>query len=133
MLSERRRSTLAGIERADSVTIDFHKAFFQPISCSAFLLADSDDFRFIRLHADYLNSEDRHSEGIPDLVTNSVLTTRRFDALKLWVSIQALGLKGYGSLVDQLGDLATVAAERLRARNCFELVHQPMFGSVVFR
>ena len=29
--------------------------------------------------------------GIPDLVTTSVLTSRRFDALKLWISFQTLG------------------------------------------
>ena len=34
LLSQRYRRKLAGIERADSVTIDFHKAFYQPISCS---------------------------------------------------------------------------------------------------
>src|SRR3954463_12467927 len=40
LLTDRYRERLAGVERADSLTIDFHKAFFQPISCSAFLLAD---------------------------------------------------------------------------------------------
>ena len=91
LLSDRNRHRLAGLELADSVTFDFHKAFFQPISCGVVLLADLDHFSSIRLHADYLNGSEREAAGVPDLVTRSVLTTRRFEALKLWVSLQAIG------------------------------------------
>jgi L-2,4-diaminobutyrate decarboxylase len=133
LLSESRRSALDGIARADSITIDFHKAFFQPISCSAFLLADSADFRFIRVHADYLNPESREDAGIPDLVTNSLLTTRRFDALKLWLSVQALGLREYGRMIDRLAELASFVAQTLHSRSCFRVLHEPVFGAVVFR
>src|SRR5439155_26978845 len=86
LLSTAHARRLAGIEQADSIAVDFHKAFFQPISCAAFLLADARRFDLIRVNADYLNSEEREADGIPDLVTQSLLTTRRFDALKLWVS-----------------------------------------------
>ena len=44
LLSDCYRERLAGLEQADSVTIDFHKAFFQSISCSAFLVADQQRF-----------------------------------------------------------------------------------------
>ena len=67
LLTDRYRERLAGVEQSDAVTIDFHKAFFQPISCSAFLVSDQRRFETIRVNADYLNSEDRELEGIPDL------------------------------------------------------------------
>lgn len=38
LLSEKYRHWLAGLEQADSVTLDFHKQYFQTISCGAFLL-----------------------------------------------------------------------------------------------
>ncbi len=133
LLSERYRKRLAGLEQGDSVTIDFHKAFFQPISCSAFLLSDQRRFETIRVNADYLNPESREAEGIPDLVTRSVLTTRRFDALKLWVSLQALGHEQFGAMIERLADLALVAAQHIRDSADLELVASPQFAAVVFR
>lgn len=133
LLSDRYRPRLAGVELADSLTVDFHKAFFQPISCSAFLLADQQRFSTIRVYADYLNSESREAEGIPDLVTRSVLTTRRFDALKLWVGLQALGRKRYSAMVERLVELAEAAAAWITASPDLELLTTPEFGAVVFR
>ena len=82
---------LEGIAAADSMSIDFHKLFWQPIPASAFLLRDARHFELIELHADYLNPEAHEEQGIPNLVKNSLLTTRRFDVLKLWLSFQMLG------------------------------------------
>ena len=44
-------SRLGGIENADSVAIDFHKLFWQPISCSAFLVRDVQSRTSSRLSA----------------------------------------------------------------------------------
>ena len=55
LLVSRRRALLAGLERADSVTVDFHKAFFQPISSSAVVVRDGRTLAHVTHHADYLN------------------------------------------------------------------------------
>jgi L-2,4-diaminobutyrate decarboxylase len=133
LMSDRHRHLLDGLDAADSVTLDFHKAFFQPISCGAFLLADSERFRFIRVVADYLNPEAHEDADIPDLVTRSVLTTRRFDALKLWWSLQALGVHGFAEMIDRLVELGVYAASRIRSNPRLVLLHEPAFGCVVFR
>ena len=41
LVSGRHRHLLDGIHRADSVTVDFHKTFFQPVSSSALLVRDA--------------------------------------------------------------------------------------------
>lgn len=133
LMSDKHKSALAGIQLADSVTVDFHKAFFQPISCGAFLLRDDQRFHLIRLYADYLNSESRAALGIPDLVTRSVLTTRRFDALKLWLSFQMVGREAFGAMVERLVTLAQFIAGEIAAHPQFDLLNQPEFGCVVFR
>ena len=55
LVSPTRRHLLDGIERADSVTVDYHKSFFQPVSSSAVLVRDRATLRHATYHADYLN------------------------------------------------------------------------------
>lgn len=133
MLSERHKYKLAGIDLADSITVDFHKLFYQPISCGAFLVKDRSNFDFIKLHADYLNPEDDEETGIPNLVTKSIQTTRRFDALKLFVSFQALGRKTFADMIDYTINLARETATMIEKEANFELMNQPEINAVVFR
>jgi L-2,4-diaminobutyrate decarboxylase len=133
LFSGRYASRLDGVERADSLTLDFHKLLWQPISCGAFLVRDAAHFDLVKLHADYLNPEDHENQGIPDLVTRSVLTSRRFDALKLWVSLQVLGREQLAQMIDRTLDLAQQAADLIRAQPRLKLLHRPELGCVVFR
>jgi L-2,4-diaminobutyrate decarboxylase len=133
LFSAQHRSRLAGIENAHSVAIDFHKLFWQPIPCSAFLVRDVRHFDTIRLYADYLNPEIHEEEGIPNLVTTSLLTSRRFDALKLWISFQALGREKLAAMIDRTMALANHAAIVVRASRDLELVCEPQLSTVVFR
>jgi L-2,4-diaminobutyrate decarboxylase len=133
LFSARHRTLLNGIDLADSVSMDFHKLFWQPISCAAFLVRDAKNFRHIELHADYLNPELHEELGIPNLVTRSLATTRRFDALKLWVSFKSLGRKRLGEMIDATIELAACAAEAIRRDARLELIHEPTMGCVVFR
>jgi L-2,4-diaminobutyrate decarboxylase len=133
LFSARHRDLLEGIEAADSIGMDFHKLFWQPISCAAFLLRDRSQFAHIKMNADYLNPEVHEQLGIPNLVTRSVATTRRFDALQLWVSFQALGRQKLGQMIDATVDLASHAAGFIRTQAELELIHEPVLGCVVFR
>jgi L-2,4-diaminobutyrate decarboxylase len=133
LLSERHRHLLHGIDQADSISMDFHKNFWQAISCGAFLLRDAAQFRHLEVHADYLNPEAHNEFGIPNLVNKSLATTRRFDALKLWLSFQLLGREKFGQMVDRTIDLAIHAAQTIRANPSLELLHDPQYGCVVFR
>jgi L-2,4-diaminobutyrate decarboxylase len=133
LFSAQHRSRLAGIENADSVTIDFHKLFWQPIPCSAFMVRDARYFDTIRLYADYLNPELHEEQGVPNLVTTSLLTTRRFDALKLWVSFQTLGQEKLAAMIDRTMALADHAAIVVRASRDLELVCEPQLSTIVFR
>ena len=133
LFSHKHRAQLEGIEHADSLSIDFHKLLWQPIPCSVFLLRDQRHFESMKLHADYLNPEGHESQGIPDLVTRSLLTSRRFDALKLWISFQALGRDKLTAMIDRTIDLAAHAASVIRRSEQFQLLHEPTLTTVVFR
>ncbi|NEX60942.1 pyridoxal phosphate-dependent decarboxylase family protein [Noviherbaspirillum galbum] len=133
MLSRKHSRLLSGIERADSVTVDFHKLFFQPISCSALLIKDAADWEVIRYHADYLNPEENENAGVLDLVTKSIQTTRRFDGLKIFVTLQTLGRERFAALVDGVLALAEEGAQLVRNDPDLQLMAPPRMASVVFR
>ncbi|CCP01762.1 L-2,4-diaminobutyrate decarboxylase [Erwinia amylovora Ea644] len=133
LMSGQYRHYLDGIELVDSVTLDFHKQFFQTISCGAFLLKEARHYELMRYQAAYLNSEFDEAQGVPNLVSKSLQTTRRFDALKLWMSLEALGEKQYAEIIDHGVTLAQQVAQYVDEQASLELVMQPQLASVLFR
>ncbi|WP_281890748.1 aspartate aminotransferase family protein [Paenibacillus sp. YYML68] len=133
LLSDQYASLLDGIEASDSIAVDFHKLFFQPISCGAFLVRERSMYRYVRLHADYLNPQRDDEDGVPNLVGKSLQTTRRFDALKLYMSLQLVGRKRLGCMIDTVIELASVVAEQVRRSPALELLAEPVLSTVVFR
>ncbi|MCF6409371.1 pyridoxal phosphate-dependent decarboxylase family protein [Pseudalkalibacillus salsuginis] len=134
ILSHSHYQKLAGIEQADSITVDFHKLFYQPISCGAFLVKDKRSFRYIQHYADYLNPNDDEEDGMLHLVTKSTQTTRRFDALKLMMSLRMIGTKTFGDMIDYTFNLARETADEIHRRPGFRIINRnPALNAVVFR
>ncbi|WP_166845598.1 pyridoxal-dependent decarboxylase [Isoptericola sp. BMS4] len=135
LVSARRRRMLAGIERARSVTVDFHKTFFQPVSCSALLVRERADLARTSWHADYLNPAREGGEPNPDvnLVDRSLQTTRRFDALKLWATLRAVGPDGIGAMVDAVCDLAAAVHADLDGDPELRVLAPTDLSTVLFR
>ncbi|MFD8448604.1 lysine decarboxylase DesA [Streptomyces coelicoflavus] len=127
------RDRIDGIERADSVTVDYHKSFFQPVSSSAVLVRDAATLRHATYHAEYLNPRRMVQERIPNQVDKSLQTTRRFDALKLWMTLRVMGADGIGALFDEVCDLAAEAWKLLAADPRFDVVVEPSLSTLVFR
>ncbi|PZH11333.1 pyridoxal-dependent decarboxylase [Streptomyces sp. NTH33] len=133
LVSPTRRHLLAGIEHADSVTVDYHKSFFQPVSSSAVLVRDAATLRHATYHADYLNPRRAATERIPNQVDKSLQTTRRFDALKLWMTLRVMGADGIGRLFDEVCDLAAEGFRLLAADPRYDVVAEPALSTLVFR
>ncbi len=133
LLSNDHRDLLDGIELSDSITLDFHKHYFQSISCGAFLLKDEANYRFMHYEAEYLNSAYDEEHGVPNLVSKSLQTTRRFDALKLWMTIENLGEELYGSMIDHGVTLTREVSDYIKATDGLEMLVEPQFASVLFR
>ena len=130
-----RAHLLDGISRATSVTIDFHKTFFQPVSSSALLIRDASLFAPTIHHHDYLNpeAEAQEADAEPNQVDKSLQTTRRFDALKLWTTLRARGAGEIGSMLDAVCDLATDVRALLEDQADFEVLGASDLSTVLFR
>ncbi|MCV6976499.1 pyridoxal phosphate-dependent decarboxylase family protein [Mycobacterium bourgelatii] len=133
MLSDAHRDLLDGISTADSITIDFHKLLFQAISCGALLLRDRNDFEVMRKHADFLNPEDDDPEDTLNHVERSLQTTRRFDALKVLVTLRSLGLDTVAAMIGRTVDTARAAERAVAADPHLELISPCMTNTVVLR
>lgn len=127
------RHLLEGIELADSVTVDYHKTFFQPVSASAVLVRERSSLSYVTYYADYLNPASAAIAEIPNQVDKSIQTTRRFDALKLWLTLRVMGADAVGLLIDQVIDLAADVHDVLAADPEFEIISTPSISTVVFR
>ncbi|MFZ3594728.1 lysine decarboxylase DesA [Streptomyces sp. BH104] len=133
LVSNRNRDRIDGIERADSVTVHYHKSFFQPVSSSAILVRDGATLRHATYHAEYLNPRRTVAERIPNQVDKSLQTTRRFDALKLWLTLRVMGAKGIGSLFDEVCELAYEGWQLLASDPRFDVVVEPSLSTLVYR
>jgi glutamate/tyrosine decarboxylase-like PLP-dependent enzyme len=111
--SDRLRPLLAGIERADSVTIDAHKWFATTMGCGMFLTARpallSEAFR---VSTGYMPS---NAAGIDPYVT-SVQWSRRFLGLRLFLSLAAAGWAGHAAHVEHAVAIAALLRREMQAR-----------------
>jgi len=130
LVSPTRRDRLAGIERADSVTVDFHKTFFQPVSSSAIVVRDRAALRPATWHADYLNPREATTLNQVD---KSLQTTRRFDALKLWLTLRTMGPDLLGRYVDAVIDLAAAVHDARAEAPDLAFAAAPELSTLVFR
>ncbi|GAA2891334.1 pyridoxal phosphate-dependent decarboxylase family protein [Nonomuraea rubra] len=131
-LTERGRARLRGIELADSITIDPHKAMFLPYGTGALLVRDGARLRQAHhVGAAYLQDLGEE-EDIPNFTEYSPELTRDFRGLRLWLPIKLHGLAAFRQALDEKLDLAELAYERLREHG-FEVPWRPGLTAVAFR
>lgn len=133
VLTETHNHYFKGMEMVDSVTVDFHKTLFQPVSCSAFLAKDKKHFQYVSYYADYLNPLESKDAERPDLIEKSMQTTRRFDALKVWLTLKTLGTKTIASYLESVHHLIKEVYESVKSNDAFEVAHEPALSTLVFR
>lgn len=126
------KDRLGNLSLADSITVDFHKMFLLPISASVLLVKDKTLLDAFQLHACYLNREEDEEDGYINLVGKSMQTTRRFDALKVYVSFRMRGRNGYRALMDKVIENAAYFYGRIKADSAFIAPIEPELSSVVF-
>lgn len=133
LLSDRLAPLLAGLERADSVSLDWHKLGWQPAAAGVFLVRQAESYASLTRRAAYLNPADDEEAGYFSLLGNSLRTTRRPDAFKIAVTLATLGRDGLGRLVDACHDLARAGAAAVRAHPRLELHADPVLTAFLFR
>jgi len=132
-LTERGRERLAGIERADSITLDPHKSLFLPFGTGALIVRSAGDLkRAFAEEADYL--QDLGDAGaIPDFDTLSPELTREWRGLRLWLPLHLHGVDAFRAGLDEKLDLAERAHAALAADPRLEVPWCPDLTVIPFR
>jgi L-2,4-diaminobutyrate decarboxylase len=134
LASQRLRSRLAGIDRADSVAWDPHKMMFMPISAGAILFRDhrhlDSAFQQSAPYLFHLRPDETRS---PDIGRRTLQCSKRFDALKIWVCLQHLGIEHFAAMQERTVANALLLHRLLERAADFEPLHEPECNILCFR
>jgi len=135
IVSSRLRHLLRGIEYADSIAFDFHKWFYVPYDVGCVLVRDEAHLRdSFSQPANYLARLDRGIVG-GGVAYGSLGAdlSRRFRALKVWMSFKEFGSERYGEQVEQNVMQARYLADLIEKEPELELAAPVPLNIVCFR
>ena len=133
VLTEEGRERLAGIERADSVTLDPHKWLFQPYEAGCVMVRDPALLtRAFASGAEYLQDTELGTAQV-NFSDRGIQLTRYFRAFKVWMTVQSYGRAALAEAV-RGGIVRAEAGEAvIRSAPELELLSEACLGIVCFR
>jgi aromatic-L-amino-acid decarboxylase len=134
-LAPKHRHLVRGIERADSVTLDFHKWLHVPFEAACVLVRDRKAHReAFALTPEYLEKTERGlASGAYWFSEYGLQLSRGFRALKVWLTIKEHGLDRFGRLIDRNIEQARELATLIAAEPQLQLVAPVPTNIVCFR
>jgi aromatic-L-amino-acid/L-tryptophan decarboxylase len=133
-LTERGAARLAGMDQADSVTLDPHKSLFMPYGTGALVVRDPGALRAAHAVDDGHYLQDLHGDtDVPNFADLGLELTRELRGLRLWLPLHLHGVAAFRGALDEKLDLAEMAYERLRAEPALDVPYQPDLTVVAFR
>ena len=124
----------AGLARADSISLDAHKWLYQPVDCSVLLYRDpAAARRAFSYSAEYVRTASADPvEGFA-FFDETIELSRRFRALKLWLSLRYHGLGAFADAIAANLAQARLLAELIEAEPALELLAPVELSAVCFR
>jgi glutamate/tyrosine decarboxylase-like PLP-dependent enzyme len=123
-----------GMSSADSISLDPHKWLYQPLDCSVLLYRDATAARrTFAYSAEYVKTTtDDPVEGFA-FFDQTIELSRRFRALKLWLSLRYHGLGAFRAAIAENLAQADLLAELIDAEPSLELLAPVELSAVCFR
>jgi glutamate/tyrosine decarboxylase-like PLP-dependent enzyme len=123
-----------GMSEADSISLDAHKWLYQPLDCSVLLYRDADAARCAFAYsAEYVKTTTADPVEGFTFFDQTIELSRRFRALKLWLSLRYHGLGAFrAAIADNLAQ-ARLLSELVDAEPSLELLAPVELSAVCFR
>ena len=132
-ISKTGRGVLAGMNRADSLSIDPHKWMFQPYEIGCALIRNQQHLKdTFKVSAEYLKIIEQSAEQ-PNFSDYGVQLTRGFRALKLWMSLKAFGVEAFREAIEIGIENALYTEGLLRQSPEWEIITPASLGILTFR
>lgn len=128
LMSDNHKHLVAGISRADSVTIDAHKQLYVPMGGGILLLKDPTLAGSIIHHAQYIIRR-----GSKDLGATTLEGSRPGMAMLVHSALRILGRSGFSLLIEQGMQRAAAFAKMVGDDPWFELVSAPETNILTYR
>ncbi|GAB6261869.1 pyridoxal-dependent aspartate 1-decarboxylase PanP [Photobacterium sp. R1] len=128
LMSNKYRTLLKGIERADSVTIDAHKQLYIPMGAGMVIFKNPALMSAIEHHAEYILRK-----GSKDLGSHTLEGSRSGMAMLLFASLNIISRQGYELLINNSIEKACYFAELILADADFELISEPELCLLTYR
>lgn len=123
-----------GLALADSVSLDAHKWLYQPVDCGCLLYRHRGVARQTFSHTgDYVKALNEDPAEAFAFFDESVELSRRFRALKLWLSLQYHGRAAFRAAIGRDLAHARLLEELVAARPELELLSRGQLSAVCFR
>lgn len=133
ILSNKGKQLLKGIERADSLTVDPHKWFYQPYEIGCLLIKDHNWLSStFSEKPEYLRDIEGNESEI-NFYDHGIQLTRRFRALKFYMSLKTFGLASFKKAIQYNIDLAEETEEILRNSTYWEITSPATLAIINFR
>src|SRR5712691_10617706 len=124
----------AGLELADSISLDPHKWLFQSLDCGCLLYRDASPAQRAFSHTgDYAKSLSSDPIECFSFFEESIELSRRFRALKLWLSLRFHGMRAFRDVIRKNMELATRLGAAVANHPEFELLAPVELSAVCFR
>ncbi|MDY7092181.1 MAG: aminotransferase class I/II-fold pyridoxal phosphate-dependent enzyme [Acidobacteriota bacterium] len=132
-LTDRGRRALAGLERADSITLDPHKGLFLPYGTGCLLVRDLGALhRSHAASADYMPALQEDPNRI-DFSAVSPELSREFRGLRVWLPMKLLGVEPFRTALDEKLDLAHWTCGELARIEGIRIAAPPQLSLLAFR
>ena len=133
ILSAKGKAMLKGIEKADSLTVDPHKWFYQPYEIGCLLVRNINHLKgTFTEKPEYLKDVEGNRSEI-NFYDHGIQLTRRFRALKFYMSIKTFGLKAFRKAISYNIDLAEATETLLRESPNWEVISPATLAVINFR
>ena len=134
-LDPAKRHLFAGLEEADSLSLDPHKWLYTPLGCGCLLLREPERARaaFSGTEEDYIKIYERQPEEAFAFWDYGVELSRPFRALKVWMMLRCYGVRRVAACVAEDNALAAYLARRVEESEEFELLAPVTLGICCFR